>query len=119
DLSDVISRGWYLSGVWNAVRARGKDREGWFLGDVDLAVRFDRLMFGSANKTEPPFLNPRADNVAPIGKDSWTFGATWLINRWVKVQTNTVREQIVDPLQLLSIGATPLWSTVVRFQVAM
>ena len=57
--------------------------------------------------------------MAPIGKDAVTAGVNWYVNRWVKVQANTVREQMVDPLALLPIGTAPLWSTVVRFQVAM
>ena len=57
--------------------------------------------------------------MAPIGKDAWTGGVNWYSNRWVKVQANAVREQFVDPLALLPLGTTPLWSTVVRFQVAM
>ena len=43
----------------------------------------------------------------------------WHLNRWVKVQANAVREQLIDPLALLPLSATPLWSAVVRFQVAM
>jgi hypothetical protein len=43
----------------------------------------------------------------------------WYVNRWVKVQANTVRERLVDPLAVLPIGTTPLWSSVLRFQVAM
>jgi hypothetical protein len=37
----------------------------------------------------------------------------------VKVQANAVREQLVEPLSLLPRGTAPLWSTVLRFQVAM
>ena len=65
------------------------------------------------------FLNPRADHVAPIGKEAWTAGVNWHLNRWVKAQANAVREQLIDPLALLPLDATPLWSAVVRFQVAM
>jgi phosphate-selective porin len=57
--------------------------------------------------------------VAPIGKDAWTAGINWHLNRWVKVQANAVREQLTDPLALLPLSATPWWSAVVRFQVAM
>jgi len=85
---------------------------------LDLTARFDRLSFGSSGAGEA-FLNPRADHVAPVGKDAWTMGVNWHPNRWVKVQANTVREQLVDPLALLPLETTPLWSTVLRFQVAM
>ncbi len=112
DLSDLIAQGWYLSAVRTVVKTRR-------LGDLDVAARFDRIAFGSANTTDEPFLNPRAEHVAPIGKDAWTFGTTWLVNRWVKVMANTSREQVVDSLQLLSTSGTPIWTTVLRFQVAM
>ena len=119
DLSDLVSEGWYVSAVWAVAKARAKHHRGSRLGDVDVAVRLDRLLFGSANQADEPFLNPRADRVATIGNQSLTFGATWSPNTWVKVQANTTRERLVDPLQLLSIGAIPLWSTMLRVQVAM
>jgi len=119
DLSDLVSSGGYVTGIWH-LAARGHHRYGHApLRALDLAARFDRLSFGSASRAGDAFLNPRADRVAPIGKDAWTLGVNWLPNRWVKVQANTVREQIVDPLALLPIGTTPFWSTVLRFQVAM
>ena len=118
DLSNLVSTGGYVAGLWH-LAARDGHRYGHApLRALDLTARFDRLSFGSAGAGEA-FLNPRADHVAPIGKDAWTMGVNWHPNRWVKVQANTVREQLVDPLALLPLGTTPLWSTVVRFQVAM
>jgi phosphate-selective porin OprO/OprP len=119
DLSSLVSSGGYVAGLWH-LAARDGHRYGHApLRALDLTARFDRLSFGSAAGAGDAFLNPRADRVAPIGKDAWTLGVNWHPNRWVKVQANTVREQIVDPLALLPIGTTPFWSTVVRFQVAM
>jgi len=119
DLSSLVSSGGYVAGLWH-LAARDGHRYGHApLRALDLTGRFDRLSFGSAAGAGDAFLNPRADRVAPIGKDAWTLGVNWHPNRWVKVQANTVREQIVDPLALLPIGTTPFWSTVVRFQVAM
>lgn len=119
DLSNLVSSGGYVSGLWH-LAARNHHRYGHApFRALDLTARFDRLSFGSAASGGEAFLNPRADRVAPIGKDAWTLGVNWNPNRWVKVQANTVREQIVDPLALLPIGTTPFWSTVVRFQVAM
>jgi phosphate-selective porin OprO/OprP len=119
DLSDLVSTGGYVAAIWH-LAARDDRRWGHapFRG-VDLTARFDRLSFGSASTSGEAFLNPRADHVASIGKDAITAGVNWYVNRWVKVQANTVREQLVDPLALLPIGTTPLWSTVLRFQVAM
>jgi len=119
DLSNLVASGGYVTGLWH-LAARDGHRYGHApLRALDLTARFDRLSFGSAASDGEAFLNPRADQVAPIGKDAWTLGVNWHPNRWVKVQANTVREQIVDPLALLPIGTTPFWSTVVRFQVAM
>jgi phosphate-selective porin OprO and OprP len=119
DLSDLVSTGGYVAAIWHLAA-----RDGHRWGDapfrgLDLTARFDRLSFGSASQSPDTFLNPRADSVAPIGKDAVTAGVNWYVNRWIKVQANMVREQLVDPLALLPIGTTPLWSTVVRFQVAM
>lgn len=113
DLSDLIASGWYTSGTWHALRGRKR------LGRLDLAVRVDRLSFGSARQTDTPFLNPRADHVAPVGRQALTFGANLFASRWVKVQANTVREHMRDPLQLLPIGPGPIWSTQVRLQIVM
>jgi phosphate-selective porin OprO/OprP len=118
DLSELTATGGYVSGVWHAVphRRRGASP---LLRGVDVGVRLDRLTFGSATTTGDAYLNPRADRVAPIGRTAWTGGATWFVNRWVKVQANALREQIVDPQSLLSISPTPFWSSVLRFQVSM
>ena len=119
DLSDLVSTGGYVAAIWHLTAGDGRRWGHAPLRGLDLTGRFDRLSFGSASQSGDAFLNPRADRVAPIGKDAVTAGVNWYVNRWVKVQVNTVREQLVDPLALLPIGTTPLWSTVVRFQVAM
>jgi hypothetical protein len=119
DLSDLVSTGGYVAAVWHLAARDGRRWGNAPLRGLDLTARFDRLSFGSASTSGDAFLNPRADRVAPIGKDAITAGVNWYVNRWVKLQVNTVREQLTDPLALLSIGTTPLWSTVVRFQVAM
>jgi phosphate-selective porin OprO/OprP len=119
DLSDLVSTGGYVAAIWHLAARDGRRWGRAPLRGLDLTARFDRLSFGSASPSPDAFLNPRADRVAPIGKDAVTAGVNWYVNRWVKVQANTVREQLVDPLALLPIGTTPLWSTVVRFQVAM
>jgi phosphate-selective porin OprO/OprP len=119
DLSDLVSTGGYIAGVWHVMARDGRRWRSAPLRGLDLTARFDRLSFGSTSSDPEAFLNPRADRVAPIGKDAWTAGVNWYVNRWVKVQANTVRERLVDPLALLPFGTTPLWSTVVRFQVAM
>ena len=117
-LSDLVSTGGYVAGIWHLV-PRGAGGRDFPLRALDLTARFDRLTFGSGSALDEAFLNPRADHVAPIGKEAWTAGVNWHLNRWVKAQANAVREQLIDPLALLPLDATPLWSAVVRFQVAM
>jgi phosphate-selective porin OprO and OprP len=119
DLSDLVSTGGYVAAIWHLAARDGRRWGHAPFRGVDLTARFDRLTFGSTSTTGEAFLNPRADYVAPIGKDAITAGVNWYVNRWVKVQANTVREQMADPLALLPIGTAPLWSTVLRFQVAM
>jgi len=86
---------------------------------MESTARFERLLFHSAATADEAFLNPRADHVAPIGRDALTGGVNWHPNRWVRLQGNVVRERITDPLALVPLSATPLWGGVVRFQVAM
>ena len=119
NLSDLVSTGGYVAGIWHLTAHNGHRWAHAPFRGVDLTGRFDRLSFGSTSTSDDAFLNPRADRVAHVGKDAWTAGVNWYVNRWVKIQANTVRERIVDPLALLPLSATPLWSTVVRFQVAM
>jgi len=115
-LSDMLSTGGYLAGIWHLVPGSKGDFP---LRALDLTARVERLLFHSGATADEAFLNPRADHVAPIGRDALTGGVNWHPNRWVKVQGNVVREQVTDPLALLPLSATPLWGAVVRFQVAM
>ncbi len=119
DLSDLIYTGGYVSGLWHIVPGRGRRRGPSPVRALDIGARFDRLTFGSGNQDDEAFLNPRADHVATIGKNTWTLGVNWHLNRWMKVQANTIREQLVDPLSLLPLSAAPVWTTILRFQVAM
>jgi phosphate-selective porin OprO/OprP len=119
DLSNLVSTGGYVSGLVHLVPGRGRRRGDFPLRALDVGARLDRLSFGSSAHGDQAFLNPRADVVAPVAKDAWTLGVNWYPNRWVKIQANAVREQIVDPLALTTSSAMPLWSTVLRCQVAM
>ena len=114
DLSDLVQRGGYLTGM---VRVFGKPgRRGQAL---DVAARLDRFTLGSANDTDEPFTNPRADNVAPLAKNTWTFGGNWQVHRWVRVQGNLIRETLVDSLGVRDINTEPRWTAIMRFQFAL
>ena len=114
DLSDLVQRGGYLTGI---VRVFGKPgRRGQAL---DVAARLDRFTLGSANDTDEPFTNPRADHVAPLAKNTWTFGGNWQVHRWVRVQGNLLRETLVDSLGVRDINTEPRWTAIMRFQFAL
>jgi phosphate-selective porin len=114
DLSDLVLRGGYLTGVVRVVGETGANERG-----VDVAARFDRLSLGSRNDADDAFTNPRADNIAPLAKNTWTFGATWFVHRWIKVQGNLIREHLVDSLGVRDLSPDARWTTVMRLQFAL
>ena len=114
DLSDLVMRGAYLTGVVRVYGESGGNRP-----SVDVAVRFDRLTVGSGNDTDEAFTNPRADHVAPLTKNTWTFGGNWQVHRWIRIQGNLLREQLVDPLGVRDLSSEPMWTAVTRFQFAL
>jgi phosphate-selective porin len=114
DLSDLIVSGGYVSGVWRIVGSPRRSRRA-----VDVAVRFERLGFHSADQSDEPSLSPRADHIPPLRQDVWTFGGTWLVNRWVKVQVNAIRESFVDETGIRPEIPQARWRSLMRFQFAM
>jgi phosphate-selective porin len=114
DLSDLVMRGGYVTAVVRVFGESGNNGP-----SVDVAARFDRLTLGSANDTDEPFTNPRADHVAPLAKNTWTFGANWQVHRWVRVQGNLLREALVDILGVRDVTPEPRWTAVVRFQFSL
>lgn len=114
DLSDLVLRGVYITGVVRVFGERGRNGQA-----VDVAARLDRLTLGSGNQADEAFTNPRADHVAPLAKNTWTFGGTWQIHRWVRVQGNLIRERLVDSLGVRDLTEEPAWTAVARFQFAL
>jgi phosphate-selective porin len=114
DLSDLIVGGGYVSGVWRIVGSSQRSKRA-----VDVAVRFERLGFSSADQSDAPSLGPRADHIAPLRQDAWTFGGTWLVNRWVKVQVNAIRESFVDETGIRPEIPQARWRSLMRLQFAM
>ena len=114
NLSDLVVDGAYVSGLWRLVGSpRGSRRA------VDAGVRFDRLGFRSADTSDAPSLSPRADHIAPLRQDTWTFGTNWLVSRWVRVQINGIRESFVDETGLRPEIPKARWRSLVRLQFAM
>jgi hypothetical protein len=57
--------------------------------------------------------------VAPLSQRTLTFGATWTVNRWVRVQGNAIREELVDPLGVRDLTPAPPWTVVTRLQFGL
>lgn len=132
DIPDKISRGWYATGSWVALgklNSKGDEpkkpfRPGHGYGALGLAARFDVLTFYSDTNTGIPSPSPRAANLAVNSDRTWTFGTTWYLNHWVKIQANGEREWITAPSRRdfdkegLS-QRNAFWTAVVRLQFAM
>ena len=127
DLPDLISDGGYVTAAWTAL-GKMKDKGGPprnpFLtgngfGAVELAVRFDVLRYRSDTHTGSASRSPRAPNVLPNICRAWTFGPTWYLNKFVKIQANAERQRIED-IELGRVsGRNLFWSGIVRLQFAM
>jgi phosphate-selective porin len=114
DLSDLVTRGAYITGVVRVFGESGRRGHA-----VDVAARYDRMTLGSKNQSDDAFTNPRADHVAPLAKDTWTFGGNWQAHRWIRVQGNLLREHLVDTLGVRDLVDVPAWTAVMRFQFAL
>ncbi len=114
DLSDLVLRGGYVTALVRVFGQPGRRGQA-----VDVAARIDRLTLGSGNDTDEPFTNPRADHVAPLAKNTWSFGGNWQIHRWFRVQANLIREQLVDSLGVRDVNVEPSWTAIMRFQFAL
>ena len=130
DLSNLISRGWYLSGSW-VLTGEAKDRNvtprrdfGWAkgkfgFGAVEIAARGEQIRFGSAEHIGLPSRSTRAANLVSASERAATFGVNWYLNRRVKVLFNGVREQIEDREKTPIRGVQTYWSKYVRIQFAL
>lgn len=127
DLSPLTSNGWYVSGTWAVTgekKASGLDTpkkplfRGGF-GAVEVAARVERLAFRSDAAGQTPSTSPRADVILGNGDRVLTFGVSWYLNRWLKVQGNVMRESIDDPGQGPLPSQRMFWSRVVRLQLSI
>ena len=113
DLSPLVAHGWYISGTYGLTRKRDR------FGRIEAAVRYETLSFGSRNSDQELSTSARADAVLGNSDRVTTFGVNWLVNRWVKLQANVVREEIGRP----SMGPMPerpgFWGRVFRLQLTL
>ncbi len=126
DLPPLVSRGWFLSGTWAVTGEKKLDgiqpRRPLFRGGAgaaELAVRYERLGFGSFSASEEPFSNPRAANLLHTSNRAWTIGVNWYLNRWAKVQVDGIREWIEDPDRSPILGRRVFWMRVCRLQFVL
>jgi phosphate-selective porin OprO/OprP len=127
DLSDVLGRGFYVSGTWLVTGENKSDRvrpRRDFLteggpGALEVGTRYEFARFGSREHPGPPFRNPRAANILGNSVRAWTFGVNWYLNRYGKVQFNAIREDFEDLARSPIPGREVFWSYVTRFALAM
>jgi phosphate-selective porin len=120
DLSDFIATAWYSSATW-LVTGEDKDSDinpdHWF-GAIEIGARYDHMELKSASTEGEAFRNPRAEHLLPNSVGTVTFGANWLVNRWVKVVANAMRLSFDDEERAPVLGTKDYWASLVRLQVA-
>jgi phosphate-selective porin len=124
DLSDFIGTAWYTSATW-LITGEDKDSDvtpddplfqGGF-GAVEIGARFDQLTFKSAGTEGTAFRNPRSEHLLPNTVKTFTAGANWLVNRWVKVVANAIRQSYDDNERTPVLGTSEFWSGLLRLQI--
>ena len=81
-------------------------------------LREGRVSVRLASKSGPDFTNPRADHLTPNTDSTLTIGVNWLLNRWVKVVVNGLRQSIDDTTRAPITGTADYWSGLARLQIA-
>jgi phosphate-selective porin len=125
DLPDARYRSWYIGGTYlvtgekksRPLRPRAEFLRGG-AGAVELAGRYERFWQDGVGGGDTPLRNPRAETIAPNGERVFTAGVAWILNRWIKVQFNGVRERIDDAARS-PVGGGAFWSQIFRVQVAL
>lgn len=125
DLSDFIGTAWYTSATWILT---GEDKDSDVtpnqplfqggVGTVEIGARYDELTFESASTEGTAFTNPRSEHLRPNTVKTVTFGANWLLNRWVKVVANAIRQSYDDVDRVPLLGTKDYWAGLLRLQVA-
>lgn len=130
DLSDYIGTAWYGSVTW-LVTGEDKDSDvtpnnplfQGGAGAIEIGARYDQLSFESESTDGPAFRNPRSEHLLPNTVRQVTFGANWLVNRWVRVVANAIRQRYEDAERTPRVvgaetfGPTEFWSGVLRLQI--
>ena len=89
------------------------------IGAMEIVGRYERMWFDSVRRSRCTGQNPRAETILPSGDRVLTLGVNWILNRWVKLQFNGIRERVEDPDRSPVPDGAAFWSRVVRFQLAL
>jgi phosphate-selective porin OprO and OprP len=127
DLSPFVASGWYVSGTWAVTGERKADgldspRRPLFnggAGALEVAVRVERIRFGTVSGDVRASDSPRADVILGNAERAYTFGVNWYANRWIKIQANLVRNAILFPDQGPLPSQPVYWTRLIRFQFSM
>jgi phosphate-selective porin OprO and OprP len=127
NLPNARAQAWYVTGTY-VVTGENKRRplqaaepfaQGG-IGAIELAVRYERLWFDSSPAGQDvPLRNPRAETILSSGDQALTFGVSWTLNRFVKIQVNGIREHVEDPQRSPVPNSSAFWSRVVRLQLVL
>jgi hypothetical protein len=63
--------------------------------------------------------NPRAETILSTGDKVLTLGVNWILNRWVILQINAIREHIDDVERSPVPDGGPFWNGVLRLQLEL
>ena len=123
DLPGGAGPAWYVSGTMVVTGERknrpveprhpGSARSRWRVGSSGFALRG---VPGDDDAVQEP---ARRHHLPGGGHRSRRVGLNWYVNRWVKVQVNSIREQIDDVERSPVPDGAAFWSQVVRFQLAL
>ncbi len=127
DLPPARARSWYVSGTWvvtgeQKVRPLKPDtdflRDG--IGAVEVVGRFERLWYDSSGEgTATPTRTPRTENIFREADRALTVGVNWILNRFIKLQFNAIRERVEDPAKNPVPDGAAFWSRVLRLQFVL
>jgi phosphate-selective porin OprO and OprP len=125
DLPELMSNAWYARAGWVVTGEEKKSGEveprrpigQGGVGAIELGARVEEMSFGSHDHVGPAFRNPRAVNILGNRDRVWTFGVNWYANRWIRLQTNAIRESIED-LERSPQNRPIFWSGAWQLQLA-
>jgi hypothetical protein len=121
DLPALVASGWYASAIYQIVRVGRRSDAHWLaaalLRDIEVGARLEGIGFRSgANPGRAGLVHPRADAVPRHDLRALTFGASWRLGRFGRVQGNVIAEQPEAPMAS-GLDDDRRWSSVLRLQL--